>query len=75
MNAVTKFEDLHNAIIEVVRSGAKTAQEIEDRIEKENLWRRPSDGTSPPVKQIRARVTHKKYAHLFQILDGKISLK
>lgn len=76
MKSSTKFRTLHEAIIFVLSDKKPlTFEEIAVYIEKQNLWRRKSDGNFPKSFQIKLRTTvSKKYKHFF-VLVGNDSVQ
>jgi hypothetical protein len=67
---------LHEAIVNVLRTHPNrwlSAREIANEVARRDLWRRPSDGASPPPSQIRARVG--KYPGLFERSSRGIRLR
>ncbi|WP_302257315.1 hypothetical protein [uncultured Alistipes sp.] len=63
---------LHEAIVVVLREGAKTSRELADEINRRNLYRR-KDGRSLPANQVSARI--RAYGYLFDKKGKMIFLK
>ena len=62
------MKKLHEVIIDTLWMNGNqgmTAREIAKAINRDRLWLRPSDSTPPPPNQINARVSHRRYKHLF----------